>query len=86
MPIETPPKRSSAETAPRFTPALAKAKIGMIAKATQGFSPCSAATSTVSDRPCRATCGTKSAVTTPPSVAWTPDFSRNTQTTAPTMM
>ena len=62
------------------TPALAKAKIGRIMKATQGCRACSSRSSGCSSP---VAMGTNMAVTTPARVACTPDFSTQTQRKAP---
>ena len=71
---------------PTSTPALANANTGRIANATHGCSECSSVVAGAVAVSAGFLAGTKSAVTTPASVACTPDFSTQSHNAVPTRM
>ena len=84
MPSGTGSTRLASDRSPSERPALAKAKTGMMNQADHGFSTCSrwmagrASSASPADLS-----GMNIASTTPASVACTPDFSTDTQSTTP---
>ena len=84
MPSGSGAARLASDRPPSGRPALAKAKTGMISHADHGLITCSSRMAgRVSSGSPADFSGMNSASTTPASVACTPDFSTDTQSSAP---